>query len=272
MAAPEEALANNNPSLASNIGLQRGVQLWSLKNDLAKDFDSTLEKLALMGYRYVESADYDFDNHTIHGYSPEVFKKKLEDQGLDLIAAHALFTLQQTERVLEDFGAAGVQYLVWPKLPEAPLRQPDFYEVAEVLNLIGQKTLEKGIRFGYHNHNLEFLAAPGLALPYDILLTHTDPRWVFFEMDLGWVIQAGVAPAKFFHQYPGRFPLWHIRDVDAGGHPCAVGAGRIDFKLIFNLQPLAGYSYGFVETPSSAIDGLKKIAESYHYLESKGLY
>ena len=129
-------------------------------------------------------------------------------------------------------------------------------------SFLAEKCAKAGIQFCHHNHDFEF-AAQGGVYPYDILLGQTDPKLVKMELDLYWATKAGQDPVKLFEAHPGRFPLWHLKDMDnTPDHKFTeVGNGTIDFKRIFAHKATAGMKYWFVEQdkcPGSPFDSITK--------------
>lgn len=249
-----------------------GLQLFSIRNYVNKDLESTAAKLAEMGYQYVEPAGYNKQNHTIHGKSTKEFAGILAANGLKPISAHAQFSLAEADAALDDFAAVGVKYLVCPSARGEFRKTLDGYkQTADELNAIGKKAKERGISFGYHNHDFEFKKIDD-QVPYDVLLKNTDPNAVFFQVDIGWMIKSGNNPIDYFKKHPGRFPLWHVRDIDTAGASVAVGTGKVDFKEIFDNRKLAGLKCGIVETQLHQTEGLQIVEKSFRYLKENKLY
>lgn len=248
-----------------------GVQLFSVRNFVNRDFDNTIAKIAEMGYKYIEAAGYNRNQHTIHGQSPMDFRQKMASNNLVPLSAHVGFSLAAADAVLDDYATVGVKYLVCPS-PRGEFRKSaqGYYSLAEELNGIGEKAKARGILFGYHNHGYEFTPLDG-EIPYDILLDNTDVKNVFFQPDLGWMVRAGHDPVAYFKKYPKRFPLWHVRDIDTDNASCVVGQGKVDFKTIFAHKELAGFDTGIVETQPSPT-GMSNIEQSLTYLKENKLY
>ncbi|WP_084490464.1 sugar phosphate isomerase/epimerase family protein [Niabella ginsenosidivorans] len=247
-----------------------GVQLWSVKNDLATDFEGTLQALACKGFSYAEAAGYSPEARTVLGVKPGLLKRRADALGLDLISLHANAASDTIELLLEDGAALRIKYIICSMFPDERRTVDSYKEIAETYNKLGRIAKKAGIQLGYHNHHFEFEAVNG-TLPFDTLLSHTDPELVVFELDLGWVVQAGHDPDAFIQRYPGRFPLWHLRDVDAGGQPVNAGDGIVDFPAVFRQKEQAGMLYSIIETPSAAQNGLERVAASYNYFEKKRL-
>jgi len=256
-----------------------GATLYSVRNEMGKDAKETLKKVAEIGYKYIEAVDY--RDGKFYGMTPEEFKKQLNDLGMVPLSIHmGMVTLDNADKLIADVKAAGFQYFV---APVPPMGMAKFNREARsmamsdnvdslvlVLNAIGQKCKAAGLEFLYHNHNFEFVANANGVVPYDYMLEHLDPVIVNFQMDLYWVTKAGADPVAYFEKYPGRFKIWHIKDMDSQGRFAPVGTGTIDFKRLLAKKDLAGMKYYIVEqdqtfdgmTPFEAIkishDNLKK--------------
>lgn len=240
-----------------------GVQLYTVRDELARDFDGTLARVASIGYREVETAGY-------AGRKAVQVRESLRRVGLEAPSAHIpLESLgRDWQRTLEDAHTVGHRYLIMPWLDERDRKSLDSYRrIADRLNRAGEAATRAGLRFGYHNHDFEFQPIDG-KLPYDLLLESTDPEHVCFEMDLYWITKGGQDPLRYFERWPGRFPAVHVKD-SAGppSHRMAdVGAGTIDWKRIFQHRSKAGIEHFFVERDDPP-DGFTSIAASYKYLD-----
>ncbi len=237
-----------------------GVQLYTLRSLLPKDFDGTLAALRAIGYREVEFAGY-------HGRTPRQVRAVLERTGLTAPASHVPFEAlrDEPERVLDEAEAVGHRYLVVAWLDQADRQSlRALVRTAAAFNRIGARAGARGLRFAYHNHDFEF-ARVGGRIPYDVLLDDTDPELVSFEMDLFWVAKGGADPLAYFERHPGRFPLVHVKDMAAGQRMVEVGQGHIDWRRIFARRKRAGIEHFFVEHDEPA-DPLASVRTSYDYL------
>ncbi|MBH8557266.1 sugar phosphate isomerase/epimerase family protein [Hymenobacter negativus] len=251
-----------------------GLQLYTVRDAMAKDPAGTLARLAEMGYNSLEGATYT-GSQKFYGMTPQAFAALLKQNGLIMPSSHyrlgeeqmngapAMGTmLHEWDRAVDDAAAAGVKYMVCAYLSEAERGNLDHYKyVADQLHKAGERCQKAGIQLCYHNHDFEFVAQNG-KLPYDLLLA-TDPKLVKMELDLYWATKAGHDPLTLFKQHPGRFPLWHVKDMNkAAPHSFTeVGNGSIDFKKIFAHANEAGLQYFFVEqdiTPGSPFDSAAK--------------
>jgi sugar phosphate isomerase/epimerase len=199
-------------------------------------------------------------------------KETLAAVGLDAPSAHVPLNSIRSEwsRVLDDASAIGHKYLVLAWLmPEERTSLDQYRKLAELLNASGESARARGIQLAYHNHDFEFVKLEDVT-PYDLLLERTDRKNVALELDLYWIAKAGGDPFAYFAKYPGRFPLLHVKDMDATDAKgfTEVGQGTIDFKRIFEKSGQAGVRHYFVEqdqTPGSPFDSIKV---SYDYLRA----
>lgn len=255
-----------------------GLALYTVR-DAMKDARATLEKVAQAGYVNVESAGY--NNGKFYNLSPTDFKSLLDEMKLTPISAHqGTVTFDNIDQQIADLKAAGFKYFVVP-VPPMGLFMYDAVNkklamkggaknLAEILDKLGEKCAAAGLHLLYHNHDFEFVKDGDGVVPIDYLLEHCNPKYVNFQMDLYWVTKAGADPVDYFKRYPGRFKIWHVKDMDDQGRFAPVGNGKIDFKRILDNKKLSGMQYYFVEqdacfneTPLEAIvishKGLEKI-------------
>ena len=263
--------------LAQNNRIQTvGLQLYTVRDEMAKDFEGTLAKVAAIGYKEVEFAGY-------FNKTPKDVRAVLDRHGLTSPATHADFKSlrENLAQVLETAGIIGHRYIVLPWLDDAALKEPDIWKrVVDTLNAAAAAGSKSGVQVAYHNHHFEF-APVGGKLPYDILLETCDPA-VKMELDLCWITAAGKDPVEYFRRYPGRFPMVHVKDlkkIPAGPTPGAlpisqilpdvadVGSGTIGWKRIFAESKTAGIRHYFVEhdRPARTFESLEA---SYKYLQA----
>jgi sugar phosphate isomerase/epimerase len=257
-----------------------GLQLYTVRDAMAKDPAGTLAQLAKIGYTSVEGATYT-GTQKFYGMTPKEFAAVLKQNGLIMPSSHYRLGEEQAngapvlgtmlhdwDRAVDDAAAAGVKYMVCAYLAQSERGTMDHYKyVAEQLNKAGERCQKAGLQLCYHNHDFEFVPQDG-KLPFDLLLT-TDKKLVQMELDLYWATKAGQDPLTLFKQHPGRFPLWHVKDMDKTPQKAftEVGNGSIDFKKIFAQAQLAGLQYFFVEqdtTPGSPFDS---VTQSIAYIK-----
>jgi sugar phosphate isomerase/epimerase len=238
-----------------------GLQLYTVRQAMEADVDSTLARVAAIGYREVEFAGY-------FGRTPQQVSDSLRHSGLTAPSAHVPLdaTGAGWEGVLEHAHRIGHRYLVVASV-DGLTTIDDYRRIAERFNRAGETASKAGIRFGYHNHDFEFTPVEG-KLPYDVLLESTDSKHVCFEMDLYWIVKGGQDPLKYFARWPGRIELVHVKDAAGppGRQMMDVGAGTIDWRGIFARGKQAGIKHCFVEH-DAARDPFASIAASFAYLE-----
>lgn len=266
------ALAFPNELLALKKVKKVGIQLYTIRDDMAKDPMGTLQKVANIGYDHVELASY--NNGKVYGKTPAEFKKALTDLGLVTHSSHIGLNILREgwEKAVEDALVLGQKYVVCPYLAEPERKTMDQYKkLFEVLNKCGEVAKKAGIQLAYHNHDFEFMTVDG-QIPMDELLKACDKDLVKIELDLYWTVKAGKDPITLFKNNPGRFHLWHVKDMANTPEKefAPVGNGTIDFKKIFKNAKTAGMEYFFVEQDMHKNNQpLANVETSYKYL--KGL-
>ena len=246
-----------------------GLQLYTVRDKIKLDLKSTLERLAKIGYNSVEAAGYNVADGTFYGMAPKAFAELVNGLGMPLNSSHTVFEPDTAEKVIADAASTRAKYIIYPFLPEQFRTNLDGWKsTADKFNKLGEIARKNGIQFGYHNHAFEFEKMDG-QIPYDILLSHTDPSLVTFEMDLYWVTRGGYNPVDYFKKHKGRFQLWHVKDMvkteDMFFAP--VGSGRIDFASIFAEKQTSGMKYFFVEQDSfKELDPFESVEMSFNYL------
>ena len=230
-----------------------GLALYTVR-DAMKDARATLSKVAQAGYVNVESAGY--SNGKFYNLSPADFKSLLDEMKLTPISSHqGTVTFENIDQQIADLKAAGVTYFVIPVPPmglfghdgRKMTMKGGAKNLAEILDKLGEKCAAAGLQLLYHNHDFEFMKDADGTVVIDYLLENCNPKYVNFQMDLYWVTKAGADPVAYFKRYPGRFKIWHVKDMDDQGRFAPVGNGKIDFKRILDNKKLSGMQYYFVE-------------------------
>ncbi|QJX48095.1 sugar phosphate isomerase/epimerase [Hymenobacter taeanensis] len=264
-----------SPNLLAAPKSYIGLQLYTVREAMQQDPAGTLARIAKLGYTSVEGATYT-GSQKFYGMDPTSFTKLLKQHGLIMPSSHYRLGEEQDkgqpvlgtmlhgwDKAVDDAAQAGVKYMVCAYLSEAERGNLDHYKyVADQLNKAGERSKKAGIQLCYHNHDFEFMAQNG-QMPFDLLLNNTSKDLVKMELDLYWATKAGQDPVALFKKHPGRFPLWHVKDMDntAKKNFTEVGNGVIDFKRIFAQANTAGMKYFFVEqdqTPGSPFDSIQK--------------
>jgi sugar phosphate isomerase/epimerase len=256
-----------------------GLQLYTVRSEMPKDFDGTIAKVAQTGYKEVEFADH-------YNHSAKEIRAVLDKNGLVSPSEHMSYDIVENKwaETLEAAHVIGNTYIVCPWIDEKQRNADGWKRAAELFNKAGEESKKAGIQFCYHNHSFEFGPDETLGgkLPYDVLLEETDANLVKMEMDLGWISVAGKDPLTYFGKYPGRFPLVHVKDfvndanatssysgetgsVKFKGRLVDVGKGIIDWKRIFTQSDKAGIKHYYVENDDAKAP-FEDIKISYDYL------
>jgi sugar phosphate isomerase/epimerase len=241
-----------------------GLQLYTIRDAMAKDVPGSLKKVSDLGYKNLELASY--ANGKFYGYEPAEFKKLVNDLGMNIVSSHTQvealgITLDNAKKMAEDHAKIGVKYCIQPWVVEEARTTLDSYKkMAAEWNKVGGIMKEHKIQFGYHNHNFEFDTVEGKIPYYDVFMVELDKDLVTMELDLFWATKAGQNPVEMFKKYPGRFQLFHMKDMFTKEAPfykpstndfAPVGAGQIDFKAILAARSIAGNKYLIVEQDST---------------------
>lgn len=256
-------------------GKSMALQLYSVRDFVAKDLEGTLEKLATIGYREIELYGYD---GTFFGKTPKEFKAILKNTGVKVISSHHVSGIASKapgslsngwDKAVEDLDFLGAKFMACSYLFPNERTKEIYTSLPDLLSKSGAKAKQAGIQFAYHNHDFEFEPFND-TLFYDHLLKNTSADQVQMELDLYWISRAGFDPIQYFEKYPGRFPLWHVKDMEAGTKDITeVGHGTIDFDKIFAHRNQAGLKKWFVEQDVSKGDMFKSITSSYDFLCKK---
>lgn len=233
-----------------------GLALYTVRENMGEDAKATLQKVADAGYAYIEAAGY--ADGKFYGMEPQEFKSYLESLGLTPVSTHmGGVTLENADQQIADTKAAGFEYFTIPVPPMGMFTfDPEnrtmgmkgtMEDFAEILTTIGKKCEAAGLKLLYHNHDFEYKDNEDGIKPIVYLLENTDPKYVNFQMDLYWVTRAEADPVSYFEKYPGRFKLWHVKDMDEEGKFAPVGDGTIDFKRILDKKDTSGMEKYFVE-------------------------
>jgi sugar phosphate isomerase/epimerase len=251
------------------------VQLYTVRDAVSKNLEGTLERLAGLGYKNIELYGY---NGTFFGKTASEFKTILGNTGIKVLSSHHTTGIAMKgkgtlsdgwDKAIEDVHALGAEYMVCAYLMPNE-RTPEIYKsLPAMFEKAATATKAAGIQFAYHNHDFEFEKLDD-TLVYDFLLKNTPGDLVKMEMDLYWISKAGHDPVAYFEKYPGRFAMWHVKDMEAGTKAITeVGNGTIDFDRIFKARKKAGLKYWFVEQDTSKRDMFESLTISRDYLAKK---
>ena len=268
------------PTLACKAGKPSGdvgIQLYTVRDILVKDQKTVLAQIARAGYNSVEPFGFNKDKGYF-GISAKELKKILDDNGLKAPSGHYDINSYFASGATEDLYACiqachdlQSEYLTIPSLSEEAKKDPETCkQTAQTMTKVAEICKKEGLKLAYHNHNTEFTPF-GNTYGYEIFLKESDPALVFFEMDLYWLVRAGKKPDDLFKEFPGRFPMWHVKDMDKT-HPeenTEIGNGSINFADIFEHSRDSGMRHFFVEQENNyKPDIIGSIATSNKYIRS----
>jgi len=263
--ATKQAIASKSMVNLAAPAKKIGLQIYSLGRELTDDVPNGLKKIGQIGYSTIELAGY--RERKMGNYTPEEYRKLAEDAGLKITGSHVnpparKITRENLKEITEFWKVAtedhvrfGCKTLVQPMMPQID-NHDDVAILCEMFNKAGEIAKAAGIRWGYHNHHMEFQrvvkeedknkrSSPWMPVGdviYDLMLNGTDPSLVFFEMDVYWTVMGQNDPLEYFEKYPKRFPVLHIKDRSVLGR-----SGMMNFENIFNAAYKIGLDEFYVE-------------------------
>lgn len=276
-----EAANGQATNATGNLG-PIGLQLYSVKDVIEEDLRGTLQRLADIGYKEVES--YPGKQGHYFGMEAKEFASMLQGMGLELVSSHfgsgtpngsanswrQATMLHGFEELASKAAETGQQYLTCSSLSKELRQTPDdLKRTADLFNRTGEICRNAGMQFAYHNHAFEFERV-GDVMVYDYLLENTDPDLVKYEMDLFWVVAGGQEPKAYLSKYPNRFPLGHVKDMSKEDRTknTEIGTGSIDYTSILRAAEDAGMKHYFVEQESFTRPSIESMRMNYNYLSS----
>lgn len=252
------------------------IQLYSVRDLINGDnqakYMDVLKGLGQMGYTAIEAANY--NDGKFYGRTPEEFKKDVETAGMKVLSSHCGRQLSSNELASGDFTeslkwwdqciaahkAAGMSYIVTPYM-ELPKTVKDLKTHCDYYNEIGKRCKANGMKYGYHNHAHEFQKVENKEVMLDYMIKNTNPEYVFFEMDVYWVVIGKNSPVDYFNKYPGRFSILHIKDEREIGQ-----SGMVGFDAIFKNAETAGMKDIVVEVERYSTEVEESVKTSLDYL------
>ncbi|PID71071.1 MAG: sugar phosphate isomerase [Flavobacteriales bacterium] len=242
-----------------------GMTFYTIREELKENPKEVIKEVADMGYKYIEATGY--KDGMLYGMTPVEFKAYLDEVGLEPISSHqGGVTLENVDKMIADLKTAGFKYFVIPVPPmghfkydaekNAMSMSEDLDELVAIFKTIGEKCNDAGLKLLYHNHNFEFSPNSKGIVPLDYFLENVGPDLMNFQLDLYWITKGGADPLAYFEKYPGRFKIWHVKDMDEQGRFAPVGKGTIDFGKILAKKEQSGMEYYIVEQDKT-FDGMK---------------
>lgn len=255
-----------------------GLQLFTVRDAMAEDPEGTLIKLKQMGYEDFETYGFDPQTNRIYGYEVAEFKALLDRLQLTTTSGHYGFsdyfdaddeTLYWfVDRCIKAAKTLNSRYITWPWVHPDRRNPEGFQRLAILLNRIGQQVFEAGLGFAYHNHGYEFEDWDGQT-GFDILVEKTNPKWVKWQMDMYWVVHSGKTPIALVNQDPGRFVMWHIKDMDKETRDYTeLGNGSIDYVQMLPEPERSGMEYYYLEQGGNfAVNSMQSVFDSMDYFK-----
>jgi len=271
-------------ALANQAKLSKiGIGLFTLREQLTADVKATIEKVAAIGYNQVETYygyPGKYEVKGFWGYESKDFLALLKDNNLTSPSGHYNLTEflagggdKTLKSHIETAASVNQKYFVIPALPtdiRANGTLDDYKKMAVKFNEAAELCKKSGLKLAYHNHNFEYKDQGNGATGFNILLNETDANLVSFELDIFWAVNAGLNPVEMFKKNPGRYKMFHVKDMDKADKTVftEIGSGQIDFKSIFAASKTAGLDYIFAEQDLVKKDVYQSITESYNYIKN----
>ena len=273
LTVPQACTTPQSPQKKEKEKKEVAIQLYSVRDLINNggDLNKILKDLADMGYTSVEAANY--NDGKFYGKTPKEFKQMVEANGMKVLSSHTSHGLSDKElssgdftealawwdQCIADHKAAGMKYIVAPWM-DVPKTLKDLETYCAYYNEIGKRCKQQGLSFGYHNHAHEFQKVEDKVM-YDYMLEHTNPEYVFFQMDLYWVVRGQNSPVDYFNKYPGRFQIFHVKDHREIGQ-----SGMVGFDAIFKNAKTAGVNYLVAEIEGYSVPVEESVEVSLDYL------
>ncbi|MBK8291709.1 MAG: sugar phosphate isomerase/epimerase [Flammeovirgaceae bacterium] len=247
-----------------------GLQLYTLRDVIMNDVKGTLDKVASWGYTEVET--YGYGDGKLFGMPVAEFGAHLKGIGVQVVSGHYGIDLLSNnwDKACADAQSMGQKYVVVPWLDQKYYSSLDeLKRTCQAINSAALVAKKYKLRMGYHNHAFEFEPVEGKVM-FDVMLDELDPKLVAIEMDLYWMVNANQDPFKYFEEYPGRFELWHVKDMDKNNREnnADVGTGSIDFTKLFKSAKKSGMKKFFVEQETYPSNPMQSVENSIKYLKT----
>jgi len=268
-------------SCQSNSRFKLGYQLYSIRDEMAKDPISTLKKLKAMGYQDFEHYGFDEKELTYYGYKTQAFKAILDDLDLNISSGHYPFAnffnasedqlLEYVDKCIEGALLMQSKYIVWPWLAPENRNIEDYKKLSDKLNIIGEQVTKSGLGFAYHNHGYEFKNDNGKN-GFDIITNTTGAELVKLQLDMYWIMHEGVStPKQLIEKHPGRFVMWHIKDMQKVSRDYTeLGNGSIDYTKELPDPEISGLQYFYIEQGGNfTVNSTTSASESAKYFKAR---
>jgi len=258
-----------------------GLQTYTVRfllNNKTLNTRLVLEQIASLGIKELETATGTLSG-LYYGHKPKIFAAMVNDAGMRWVGNHVRGVYPSNKetgpdgrtnlkdnmkQITDELAEGGCSWIVCANSAVSTL--DDIKRTTEAFAKTGEAARKRNMRFAYHNHQSEFNKIEGTSA-YEYVLGQTNKDEVFMELDLAWAVQAGMDPVEMFKQYPHRFPLWHVKDIDpATNRPCIIGQGKVNFKQIYANSKLSGVQHTFIEQDSAT--SVVEVEKSVDWLRS----
>jgi sugar phosphate isomerase/epimerase len=256
-----------------------GLQLFTIRDAMKADLKGTLKKVSALGYEDTETYGFDPQKIMYYGLNATDFKHLMDENELTTTSGHYNFfeflhksdddVKRYVDQCIKGANIIGHKYITWPWLDPEHRSMDDFKALVKKLNLIGEQVTNAGLGFAYHNHDFEFTDHNG-SNGYELIMRETDPKTVKLQIDLYWVMHSSkLSPGELFRKQPGRFVMWHIKDMDKVSRDYTeLGNGSIDYTKILPDASLAGLQYYYLEQGGNfATNSMQSIADSASFFQ-----
>lgn len=252
-------------SINSDADENLGIQLYTFRKEMESDALGTLKNIAAIGIKQIESAGSGKGYY--YGLTPKEMKDACSDLGMTLRSGHVHLD-DDWEKTMDEAVASGQEYVICSTMPTEGQTVDNYLRVAEAFNNAGEQCKNRNLKFGYHNHAYEFESENDQVL-YDVLLDHCEADLVHMELDLGWVIVGGKNPLDYFERYEGRFPLWHLKDMNmTKKESTEFGKGGLPIAKMLESKKQSGVKYIFIEQEEYASSPLESMKYNLDFLKN----
>lgn len=242
-----------------------GIQLYTFRKEMDADALGTLKAIASIGIKKIESARSGKGHY--YGLKPKEMKNVCKGLGMKLVSGHVHLD-DHWQQTMDEAAESGQKYLICSTMPSQGQTVDNYKSVADAFNKAGESCKKMGLNFGYHNHAYEFESDNGEVL-YDVLLANTQANLVHMELDLGWVVVGGKDPLDYFKKFPGRFPLWHLKDMDmVKKESTEFGKGGLDIAKMLQNKKASGLKHIFIEQEEYSSTPLESMKHNLAYLKT----
>lgn len=243
-----------------------GLQLYTVRDNLEKDFEGTIAKVAALGYQGVEFAGF-------YGRTASQINELLKKHNLEVVGSHTQYTelLQDAQSLIDYNKEIGNRYIIVPFLSEE--HRSNWPEVFTNLRKLGELCNQNDVVLLYHNHEFEFTEKLGEHTVFDAMYTEVPASLLQVELDSCWVQYGGYDPIEYIQKYAGRLPIVHWKDfkrTDKGAQTVELGEGEVPVAAIADATEKAGAEWLVVEQDSCLQPPLQSIEQSMNWVKSYG--